>query len=103
MKEFEILEALKEVRDPEIPLDIVNLGLIYGVQVKGKTAYIDMTFTVPSCPAKNYFAEHIRELILNKFPELEEVVINYFFEPPWNSSMISDEGKEKLRSMGWNL
>jgi metal-sulfur cluster biosynthetic enzyme len=53
VKEFEILEALKEVRDPEIPLDIVNLGLIYGVQVKGRTAYIDMTFTVPSCPAKS--------------------------------------------------
>jgi metal-sulfur cluster biosynthetic enzyme len=98
-----ILEALKEVMDPEIPLDILNLGLIYGVQVKGKTPYIDMTFTVPSCPAKNYFAEHIRELILNKFPELEKVVINYVFEPPWNSSMINDEGKEKLRSIRWEL
>ena len=101
--EFQILEKLKEVRDPEIPLDIVNLGLIYGIVVKEKVAYIDMTLTVQGCPAKNYFAHHIRQHILNNFPELEDVVVNFVFEPPWNKDKISEEGKMTLRSMGWNI
>ncbi|SHK49250.1 metal-sulfur cluster assembly factor [Thermocrinis minervae] len=98
-----ILEKLKEVRDPEIPLDIVNLGLIYGVQIKGNVAYIDMTLTVQGCPAKNYFAQHVREHILKSFPELKDVVVNFVFEPPWSKDKISEEGKEKLRSLGWNI
>ncbi|WPM32432.1 metal-sulfur cluster assembly factor [Hydrogenobacter sp. T-2] len=101
--ELEILEKLKEIRDPEIPIDIVNLGLIYGVQVKDRIAYVDMTLTVPSCPAKGFFAEHIREHLLRNFPQLEDVVINFVFEPAWNRDKISEEGLQKLRSMGWNI
>ena len=50
MKELDILEKLREIQDPEIPIDIVSLGLIYGVYLKDGVAYIDMTLTVPSCP-----------------------------------------------------
>ncbi len=103
MVELEILEKLKDIRDPEIPLDIVNLGLIYGILVKDNTAYIDMTLTVQGCPARNYFAQHIRQHILDNFPHLKDVVINFVFEPAWNKDKISEEGKQKLRSMGWNL
>ncbi len=101
--ELEILEKLKEIKDPEIPIDIVNLGLIYGVQVKDGIAYVDMTLTVPSCPAKGFFAEHIREHLLRNFPQLKDVVINFVFEPAWSSDKISEEGRQKLRSMGWNI
>ncbi len=101
--ELEILEKLKEIRDPEIPIDIVNLGLIYGVQVKDRVAHIDMTLTVPSCPARSFFAQHIREHILKNFPQLEDVVINFVFEPAWSRDKISEEGLQKLRSMGWNI
>ncbi len=103
MLEFEILEKLKEVRDPEIPIDIVNLGLVYGIMVKEGVAYIDMTLTVQGCPARNYFAEHIRQHIMESFPQLKDVVVNFVFEPPWSRDKISEEGKSKLRSMGWNI
>ncbi len=103
MIELEILEQLKDVRDPEIPLDIVNLGLIYGIVVKNNVAYIDMTLTVQGCPAKGYFAQYIRQHILDNFPQLEDVVINFVFEPPWNKDKISDDGKAKLRSLGWSI
>ncbi len=101
--ELEILEKLKEIKDPEIPIDIVNLGLIYGVQIKDGIAYVDMTLTVPSCPAKGFFAEHIREHLLRNFPQLKDVVINFVFEPAWSRDKISEEGMQKLRSMGWNI
>ncbi|MCS7308210.1 MAG: metal-sulfur cluster assembly factor [Aquificaceae bacterium] len=70
--ELEILESLKEISDPEIPLNTVNLGLIYGVQVNGVVAYIDMTLTVPSCPAKGF-----------------DVIVNFLFEPAWSKDKIS--------------
>lgn len=101
--EQEIYERLKEIRDPEIPLDIVNLGLVYGVVVKDRVAYIDMTLTVQGCPAKSYFAQHIRDYILKNLPDLKDVVVNFVFEPPWEKDKISEEGKQKLRSMGWSI
>ncbi len=101
--EQEILEALKEVRDPEIPLDIVNLGLIYGVYVKDGVAHIDMTLTVQGCPAKGFFAQNIREHLLKKFPQLRDVVVDFVFEPPWTKDKISEEGKELLRKQGWQI
>jgi metal-sulfur cluster biosynthetic enzyme len=101
--EQEIYERLKEIRDPEIPIDIVNLGLVYGVVVKDSVAYIDMTLTAQGCPAKSYFAQHIRDYILKNFPHLKDVVVNFVFEPPWNKDKISEEGKQKLRSMGWSI
>ena len=101
--EREILEALKEIKDPEIPIDIVNLGLIYGVRVKENTAHIDMTLTVQGCPAKQFFAEHIRQKILEKFPQLNDVVVEFVFEPPWTKEKISAEGKARLRQLGWDI
>ncbi len=101
--ELEIIEKLKDIRDPEIPIDIVSLGLIYGVQLKDEVAYIDMTLTVPSCPARGFFAQYIREHLLKNFPNLKDVVINFVFEPAWSRDKISEEGLEKLRSMGWNI
>lgn len=103
MKELDILEKLREIQDPEIPIDIVSLGLIYGVYLKDGVAYIDMTLTVPSCPAKGFFAQHIRDHILKNFPELKDVVVNFVFEPAWSRDKISEEGIQKLRSMGWNI
>ncbi len=103
LMEREIYETLKEIRDPEIPIDIVNLGLIYGVKVVDRRAYIDMTLTVQGCPAKQFFADHIRQKVLEKFPELEDVVVEFVFEPPWTKEKISEEGKAHLRRLGWDI
>jgi len=101
--EREILEVLKDIKDPEIPIDIVNLGLIYGVKVVDGVAHIEMTLTVQGCPAKQFFAEHIKRKIKEKFPELKEVVVEFVFEPPWTKEKISPEGREKLRKLGWDV
>lgn len=101
--EREILEALREVKDPEIPINIVDLGLIYGVRVKDGVAYIDMTLTVQGCPAKSFFAENIRQKVLEKLPQLRDVVVEFVFEPPWTKEKISEEGKAQLRQLGWDI
>lgn len=101
--EQEIYESLKAIRDPEIPLDIVSLGLVYGVVVREGVAYIDMTLTVQGCPARSYFAQYIKEHVLKNFPQLKDVVVNFVFEPAWSKDKISEEGKGLLRSMGWNI
>jgi metal-sulfur cluster biosynthetic enzyme len=101
--EREILKVLKEIKDPEIPLDIVNLGLVYGVKVRDGVAHIEMTLTVQGCPARQFFAEHIRRKVLEKFPQLKDVVVEFVFEPPWTKEKISEEGREQLRRLGWDI
>lgn len=101
--EREILEVLKEIKDPEIPIDIVNLGLVYGVKVVNGVAHIEMTLTVQGCPAKQFFAEHIKSKVKEKFPQLKEVVVEFVFEPPWTKEKISPEGREQLRKLGWDV
>ena len=92
MKELDILEKIREIQAPEIPIDIVSLGLIYGVNLKDGEAYIDMTLTVPSCPAKGFFAQQIRDHILKNYPHLKDVMVNFVFEPAWSRDKISEEG-----------
>ncbi len=101
--EKKILEILRKVRDPEIPIDIVSLGLIYGIRVEKDIAYVDMTLTVPACPAKQFFAEHIKEKILENFSDLKDVIVEFVFEPPWTKERISEEGKRHLRRLGWDI
>jgi metal-sulfur cluster biosynthetic enzyme len=93
--------ALKNVIDPEIGLDIVNLGLIYNVDVQdqGKRVAIDMTLTTPACPAGPQIIEQARRETLalsDVYKDLEEVQINLVWTPFWNPSMMSDEARDEL-------
>ncbi len=96
-----VRSALKNVYDPEIGLDIVNLGLIYNVDVldAGKTVEVDMTLTTPACPAGPQIIEQVRREILGLnavYPQLEDVQINLVWSPFWNPSMMSDEARDEL-------
>jgi len=93
--------ALKNVVDPEIGLDVVNLGLVYRIDIldDGKTVDIDMTLTTPACPAGPQILEQTRREVMSLkevYKELENVKINLVWTPFWNPSMMSEEAREEL-------
>ena len=94
--EERIVDVLKTVYDPEIPVDIYELGMIYKIDVKeDATVDIDMTFTAPNCPAADFILEDVR----TKLEGVEGVAsanINLVFEPAWDQSMMSEEARMEL-------
>lgn len=94
MTEEKVLESLKTVRDPEIPVDIVNLGLIYDVRVSGRNAYIKMTLTTPGCGMGKTIAKQAESAV--KSIGAKDVLVEIVWDPPWNTDMMSDQAKESL-------
>ncbi|MDE5801225.1 MAG: iron-sulfur cluster assembly protein [Paramuribaculum sp.] len=90
------VEMLKTVYDPEIPVDVYSLGLIYRIEVDDDiNLHIDMTLTAPNCPAADFIVEDIR-MKLESIPDVKSVDINIVFEPEWNKDMMSEEAKLEL-------
>ena len=97
--EERIIEVLKTVYDPEIPVDIYNLGLIYRVDLhEDGLLEVDMTLTAPSCPAADFIVEDVRTK-LDGVEGVTEARVNLVFEPEWDNSMMSDEAKLELGFM----
>ena len=97
--EERIVEVLKTVYDPEIPVDIYNLGLIYKIDLhEDATLDVDMTLTAPNCPAADFIVEDVR-LKLAGITEVAEARVNLVFEPEWNKDMMSEEAKLDLGFM----
>ena len=93
------MELLKTVYDPEIPVDIYSLGLVYLIDVDDNaTLHVDMTLTAPSCPAADFLVEDAR-LKLETIEGISGVDIRIVFEPEWNKDMMSDEAKLELGFM----
>ncbi len=91
-----LVEALKSVFDPEIPVDIYELGLIYRVDVSDdRDVVVDMTLTAPGCPVAGEMPDWVRDAIL-KIEEVKSCTVNLVFEPPWDSSKMSDEARLAL-------
>ena len=91
------IENLKTVFDPEIPVDIYSLGLVYKIDYtkEDKTLHVDMTLTAPSCPASDFILEDVRQKLVSiKGPE--KVDLRLVFEPEWNQDMMSEEAKLEL-------
>ena len=94
--ESEIDQLLYTVMDPEVELNIVDLGLIYSLVYDGdKNVEIKMTFSTPACPLGDAIVMNIKQTINNKFPDFE-IDIQIVFEPRWSSDMISAKGKMML-------
>ena len=91
----EIISVLKTIYDPEIPIDIYNLGLIYGIEIRGNKVKIRMTFTVPTCPMVNYLVQEVKEKV-SEIPGVEDVEVKLVWNPPWSPEMISEEYRKKL-------
>ncbi|MFV0345116.1 MAG: metal-sulfur cluster assembly factor [Bacteroidales bacterium] len=93
--EEKIIEHLKEVYDPEIPVNIYDLGLIYGISVDGEKAYVVMTLTAPGCPVADILLDDVKQAALAP-DEINEAEVELTFEPPWDKSMMSEEARLEL-------
>ena len=94
--EERIVDVLKTVYDPEIPVDIWNLGMIYKIDVQEDgTVDVDMTFTAPSCPAADFILEDVRTKI-ERVDGVTGANINLVFDPVWDQSMMSEEARVEL-------
>ena len=97
--EERIVEVLKTVYDPEIPVDIYNLGLIYRIELQEDGLLdVDMTLTAPNCPAADFIVEDVR-LKLDGGEGVKEARVNLVFEPEWDKDMMSEEAKLELGFM----
>ena len=97
--EERIVEVLKTVYDPEIPVDIYSLGLIYRIELQDDgNLEVDMTLTAPNCPAADSIMEDVR-LKLSGIEGVKEAKVNLVFEPEWDKDMMSDEAKLELGFM----
>ncbi len=92
-----VLEQLKTIIDPELNINIVDLGLIYDVAITGESGKVEitMTLTTPGCPLSMVFEEWIPEAV-KKIEGVKEVSINLVWEPPWDPDKMSEEMKESL-------
>ena len=90
-----VIVSLKTVYDPEIPVNIVDLGLVYDVQVKEKDVYVQMTLTFPGCGMGPFIAQQA-EWAIQDLEGVEEVEIELVFDPPWSPDLISEEARSQL-------
>ncbi len=94
--EERIVDVLKTVYDPEIPVNIYDLGLIYKVDVKDDgEVELDMTFTAPSCPAADFILEDVRQKV-DSLEGVTNTTVNLVFEPVWDQSMMTEEARVEL-------
>jgi metal-sulfur cluster biosynthetic enzyme len=91
--------ALREVMDPEFPISLVDLGLIYDVRRTGGDVEVDLTFTATACPCMGFIRQDITERLLLE-PDVASVKINEVWDPPWTRERMSEEGKAVLRRNG---
>ena len=94
--EERIVDVLKTVYDPDIPVNIYDLGLIYRVEVNDEGIVdIDMTFTAPSCPAADFILEDVRQKV-DTIEGVKSANVNLVFEPEWDKSMMTEEARVEL-------
>ena len=83
-----VTQALRSVLDPELSLSVVDLGLIYGIAIDGRTVRITMTLTAPGCPLHDVMADWVRRAVL-AVPGVQQVEVNLTFDPPWTPARIA--------------
>ena len=94
-----IWDALREVLDPEIPISLVDLGLIYAVGFQQGTAHVRLTYTATACPCMEFIRTDIRERLLQE-PWVDEVELEEVWDPPWTRERITERGREQLQELG---
>jgi metal-sulfur cluster biosynthetic enzyme len=96
--EDDIMAALQGVNDPEVGVNIVDLGLVYSTEINGDQVRVAMTMTTPACPMHSYLTQEVRAAILDRFERVSRVDVDLVWDPPWSPRMISAKGK---RQLGW--
>jgi metal-sulfur cluster biosynthetic enzyme len=96
MTDDEIREALRDVVDPELGVNIVDLGLVRRIDVAGRTVRITMTMTSPACPLRDYLQDLVESNVLSRSPEAESVIVEIVDDPPWSPDLMSDAARRQL-------
>ena len=91
----EVIEVLKTVYDPEIPVNIVDLGLVYDVQITKGDVYVQMTLTAPGCGMGPFIAQQA-EWAVSEMDGVDDVEVEMVFDPPWSPELITEDGKKLL-------
>ena len=96
----DVTEAMKDVVDPELGINVVDLGLVYGVHVDKNDVVIDMTLTSAACPLTDVIEDQTNTALEGM---ATDVAINWVWMPPWGPDKITDDGREMLRALGFNV
>ena len=96
----EILTALRTVLDPEVGINLIDLGLVYGIDIQGRNVRIEMTMTSPTCQLSSYLKQSLERAICARAPEIETVEITMVWQPAWDPSMMSQDAR---RQLGWSV
>jgi metal-sulfur cluster biosynthetic enzyme len=94
--ESDIREALRQVLDPEIGVNVVDLALVYRIEIDGARVRMAMTMTSPACPLADYLMDLVTSAIRDRVPDVADVDVVIAWEPPWDPDMMSDEGRRQL-------
>ena len=96
----DVEEAMKDVVDPELGINVVDLGLLYDVHIDGSNVVLDMTLTSAACPLTDVIEDQARTALDGLVADLR---INWVWMPPWGPDKITDDGREQLRALGFNV
>lgn len=97
-------ECLLDVIDPELGINVVDLGLVYDIWIEdGNRAVVNMTLTSPACPLQDMIEDQAQTAVLDTLQEISELHINWVWTPAWGPQMINEEGREQLRYLGFSV
>lgn len=97
--ELTLWAALEEVEDPEYPVSVVDMGLIYDVTLSGRAVQVDLSFTSMGCPCMEYIIDDVRDRLLQE-ANVDTVNLQIVWDPPWTRQRLTEKGKEKLKAWG---
>ena len=98
-REERLLQALREVEDPELPVSVVDMGLIVDLRCNASRVEVDITFTAMGCPAMDMIIDDVRERLLRE-PDVEEVDVEVVWDPIWTKERLSEDARAQLREWG---
>ncbi|ATL68463.1 metal-sulfur cluster assembly factor [Nocardia terpenica] len=98
----DIEEAMRDVVDPELGINVVDLGLVYGLRVEEDIAVLDMTLTSAACPLTDVIEDQSRNALVRS-GLVEDLKINWVWMPPWGPDKITEDGREQLRALGFTV
>ena len=98
----DIEEAMRDVVDPELGINVVDLGLVYGIAVDDRIATIDMTLTSAACPLTDVIEDQARSALTGS-GMVDDIKINWVWMPPWGPEKITEDGREQLRALGFTV
>ncbi|MFW6376797.1 MAG: 1,2-phenylacetyl-CoA epoxidase subunit PaaD [archaeon] len=97
-----IADALSDVEDPEMPISVLDLGLVYGVTVEDGRATVDLTLTYTGCPARDLLQESVRRAVAD-LEGVEDAEVRLVWQPEWTVEMVTEDGKDQLREFGLSV